>query len=72
MRVVDRIAESILIAALLGELVMVLTNVAARVFFNHSFLWSDEVARLVLFLAGDESGFITGAAIPIDGGITAG
>lgn len=33
---------------------------------------ADEVARLALFLASDDSSFITGAAIPIDGGITAG
>jgi NAD(P)-dependent dehydrogenase (short-subunit alcohol dehydrogenase family) len=32
----------------------------------------EEVAQLVLFLASDEARFITGAAIPIDGGITAG
>lgn len=32
----------------------------------------DEVARAVLYLASDEAGFITGAALPIDGGITAG
>ena len=30
-----------------------------------------DVAALVLFLASDESGFITGASIPIDGGILA-
>jgi len=32
----------------------------------------DEIASAVLFLASDEAGFITGAALPIDGGLTAG
>ncbi len=32
----------------------------------------DEVAKLVTFLASDDSSFISGAAIPIDGGMTAG
>ena len=32
---------------------------------------ADEVAQLVLFLLSDESGYITGAEVAIDGGITA-
>ncbi len=32
----------------------------------------DEIARAVLFLASDEASFITGAAIPVDGGGVAG
>jgi NAD(P)-dependent dehydrogenase (short-subunit alcohol dehydrogenase family) len=32
----------------------------------------EEVAKAVLFLAGDESSFITGAALPVDGGGVAG
>ena len=32
----------------------------------------EEVARAITFLASDEASFITGAALPVDGGITAG
>lgn len=32
---------------------------------------TDDVAKLALFLAGDDSGFITGQVISVDGGITA-
>lgn len=32
----------------------------------------DEVAAAVLFLASSDAGFITGVALPVDGGITAG
>lgn len=33
---------------------------------------ADEVARVVLFLCSDDARYITGAVIPIDGGLTAG
>ena len=32
----------------------------------------EDIARLVTFLASDDSSFISGAAIPIDGAMTAG
>src|SRR5262245_5981881 len=48
MRAVDAFAETLVIAALLGELGLVLGNVFARAYFHHSFLWADEVARLSL------------------------
>ena len=57
LRALDRLAETIVIGALLGELVLVLANVVARVVFRESFLWSDEVARLVLSILA----FIGGA-----------
>jgi NAD(P)-dependent dehydrogenase (short-subunit alcohol dehydrogenase family) len=31
----------------------------------------DEIAATALFLAGDESAFLTGAAVPVDGGMSA-
>ncbi|KAL9079553.1 MAG: hypothetical protein Q9157_001550 [Trypethelium eluteriae] len=33
---------------------------------------ADEVARVVLFLAGDESGYVNGQALPVCGGLSAG
>jgi tripartite ATP-independent transporter DctM subunit len=48
LRALDLLAESVVVVALLGELVMVLVNVGARVWFHHSFLWADELARLTL------------------------
>ncbi|THD63978.1 MAG: TRAP transporter large permease subunit [Bradyrhizobium sp.] len=57
LRFVDLAAESAIVTALLGELVLVLANVAARVYFQHSFLWTDEVARLALSILA----FIGGA-----------
>jgi NAD(P)-dependent dehydrogenase (short-subunit alcohol dehydrogenase family) len=32
---------------------------------------ADEVAAAILFLASDDAGFVTGVALPVDGGITA-
>ena len=48
LRAIDRLVESVVAMALLGELAIVLANVVARVFLHHSFLWTDEVARFVL------------------------
>jgi tripartite ATP-independent transporter DctM subunit len=48
LRWIDLAAESVVVAALLIELVLVLANVVARVYFQHSFLWADEIARLAL------------------------
>ena len=47
-RAIDRAAEAVVVAALLGELLLVLANVLARLVFHELFLWSDEIARLVL------------------------
>jgi tripartite ATP-independent transporter DctM subunit len=57
LRALGRLAEATVIGALLGELILVLANVVARVVFRESFLWSDEVARLVLSILA----FIGGA-----------
>ena len=57
LRLVDLAAESLIVAALLGELVLVLANVLARVYFHRSFLWTDEIARLALSILA----FIGGA-----------
>lgn len=57
LRLVDLAAESLIVAALLGELMLVLANVLARVYFHHSFLWTDEIARLALSILA----FIGGA-----------
>ncbi len=48
LHIADRFAEALVVAALFLELVLVLANVVVRGFFHHSFLWSDEVARLNL------------------------
>jgi meso-butanediol dehydrogenase/(S,S)-butanediol dehydrogenase/diacetyl reductase len=33
---------------------------------------ADEIAAAILYLASDEAAFVTGAALPVDGGYTAG
>jgi tripartite ATP-independent transporter DctM subunit len=48
LRVLDGIATALVVAALIGELILVLANVLARSQFNTSFLWADEAARLAL------------------------
>jgi tripartite ATP-independent transporter DctM subunit len=57
LRAIDAIAEALVIAALLGELALVLANVIARAYFHTSFLWADEAARLSLSILA----FIGGA-----------
>jgi tripartite ATP-independent transporter DctM subunit len=57
LRFIDFAAESVVVVALLVELVLVLANVVARVYFQHSFLWTDEIARLALSILA----FIGGA-----------
>jgi tripartite ATP-independent transporter DctM subunit len=48
LRTVDIFAEALVVTALLAELCIVLMNVFARAFLHHSFLWSDEAARMAL------------------------
>jgi tripartite ATP-independent transporter DctM subunit len=57
LRAIEMVAEAIVVLALLAELALVLANVFARVYFRHSFLWSDEAARLSLSILA----FIGGA-----------
>jgi tripartite ATP-independent transporter DctM subunit len=57
MRAVEAFAETLIVLALLGELLLVLANVFARAYLQRSFLWSDEVARLSLSILA----FIGGA-----------
>jgi len=54
---IDAGAEALVVAALLGELALVLANVVARSAFHTSFLWADEMARLALAILA----FIGGA-----------
>jgi len=57
LRLIDRGAEMAVVAALVGELTVVVANVVARAALAHSFLWSDEAARFALSILA----FIGGA-----------
>ena len=48
LRVLDGIAETILVLAVLGELFAVAVNVVARVVLGVSFLWTEEIAQIAL------------------------
>ncbi len=48
LRILDRLAETLVVAALFLELGLVLANVLARLWFGRSFLWADEAARMAL------------------------
>jgi tripartite ATP-independent transporter DctM subunit len=48
LRRADQFSEALVVAALFTELGLVLANIAARAWFQRSFLWADEVARLAL------------------------
>ncbi len=48
LRVVDTVVESIIVAALLGEVAVVFANVMTRYLFGGSLLWTEEMARLAL------------------------
>lgn len=45
---IDLAADTVLAAALLGELAVVFLNVISRSVFDDAFLWTDEVAKLAL------------------------
>src|SRR4029077_6411567 len=47
-RAIDFFVETILVIALVGEIVAVVSDVIARTFFQTSFLWADEIAKLAL------------------------
>ena len=64
LRVIDTLAETVVAAALVGELLAVLAHVFARVFFHNSFLWADEIARFALSIIA----FIGGAVAYRRGG----
>ena len=58
LRAVDRTAEAVIGAALLGEVASVFLNVIARTFFEVSLLWTEEVASLALSLMAFVGGVV--------------
>jgi TRAP-type C4-dicarboxylate transport system permease small subunit len=56
--VLDRAARAVAAAALLIELVIILTDVTKRELFHSSFLWDDEASKMALSIVA----FIGGAA----------
>jgi len=47
-KTVDRVAETILVAALVGELLIVIVNVLGRSFGQTGFLWTPEISQIAL------------------------
>jgi len=47
-KTVDRVAEAILVAALVGELLIVIVNVLGRSFGQTGFLWTPEISQIAL------------------------
>jgi tripartite ATP-independent transporter DctM subunit len=47
-KTIDRVAETILVAALVGELLIVIVNVLGRSFGQTGFLWTPEISQIAL------------------------
>jgi len=64
---VDRVGEAILVAALLGELGVIVLDVVARSFGSSGFLWTQEVAQFalsVITFIGGAVAYRTGLCCP--------
>lgn len=57
MQRIDTLFRAVLFVVLIGELGMILLEVAQRLFVSHSFLWAEEISRLALLTLG----FVGGA-----------
>ena len=47
-KLIDRVAETILVAALVGEILIVIVNVLGRSFGQTGFLWTPEISQIAL------------------------